>query len=252
MIVSSDSFLKPLPSWQVALSEEAIQKRPPNPVRKSASRPAQFPFAKDDIIFIPASLYPKKGQLTVAKLIDPKLLLKYNLTLVFAGKIYNQTYWEEVQSVLKAKGIKYEFLGFVKDRQEMFDWYARSRGLIHYVHDGPGPRVVYEALYANTPFFVSPKVTLDSRILPFGVRVNGESEDPVKEFNSKFEALLTTQWGDRLLFFARKHLTESAFDSLFERIECLHSIKKRERQSTTDSGDTTSISISTITSDSSL
>eukprot|EP01102_Stenamoeba_stenopodia_P019238 TRINITY_DN720_c0_g1_i1.p1 TRINITY_DN720_c0_g1~~TRINITY_DN720_c0_g1_i1.p1 ORF type:complete len:412 (-),score=66.05 TRINITY_DN720_c0_g1_i1:47-1282(-) len=226
MVVTSDSFLKPLPSWQIKLSEDAIRSRP------ATRRGSQFPFVKENIIFYPASLYEKKGQMTVAKLLDPKLFQRHNLTLVIAGKIYNESYWVEVQRVLIAKGIRFNYIGFVKDRRAMFDWYARSRGIIHYSTDGPGPRVVYEALYANTPYFVSPNVTLDSRILPFGVRVGqtAPGEDPSVEFNARFEELLNTNWSNRLLLFARKHLTESAFDSLFERIECLYEIKKRDQR----------------------
>jgi len=225
MILSSEAFLKPLPKKQIDLFEHYIAQHQQLP-----SNDSRFLFQKQNTLFYPATISENKGQLTFVKLLSSKLVKANNLTLVFAGNIFDQSYWNLVVSLLEAKGIPYVYKGFVSNRTELIDLYVQARALIHYsLILAPGPRVVYEALYGNTPFLISNVVQIDARIRSMGLAVERTPDDPIREsldLNNKLRQLLHQEWGDKMLSFARKHMSDNVFDPLFEQIECMVYTKK--------------------------
>jgi len=235
-VLSSETFLKPIQQKQLGYFEKAIKKR-----RKMASNTdddnlvgskSKSPFPKESFLFYPAVISENHGQLRFVKHIDPSVLKRHRTSLVFAGRPdgNDTVYWPEVQRLLDEKDIEYRYLGFV-DKETISDFYVRAKGVVSYsMIMAPGPRVIYEALYGNTPYFVSDYVKLDMRIRPLGmtVKINQTSEETERlEFNSKLDAFLSHDWGDEPIKFAKRYLTIGAFDALFEEIECFLAKKRR-------------------------
>jgi len=218
LILSSEAFLKPLQKQQIDLFEQYIAQR-------TASNDRRFLFEKENILFYPATISDHKGQLLFVDLLDSQLVKEHNLTLVFAGEISDQSYWNQVVSLLESKGIPHIYKGFISNRAELVHLYVQARAVINYASLlTPGPRVIYEALYGNTPFLISDRVQVDFRIRSMGLSVERNPKNKKLEsqdMNNKLQRLLRQEWGDKMLSFARKYMSDNAFDSLFEQIECM-------------------------------
>jgi len=218
LILSSEAFLKPLQKQQIDIFEHYIAQQMP-------SSDPRFPFEKKDILLYPATISDHKGQLVFVDLLDAQLIKEHNLTLVFAGAISDQSIWNQVRSLLESKGIPYIYKGFISNRTELIHLYVQARAIINYTtYLTPGPRVIYEALYGNTPFLISNLVQVDVRIRSMGLSVERNQKKKLlesKDMNNKLRQLLHQEWGDKMLSFARKHMGGNAFDPLFEQIECM-------------------------------
>eukprot|EP01102_Stenamoeba_stenopodia_P023272 TRINITY_DN9966_c0_g1_i1.p1 TRINITY_DN9966_c0_g1~~TRINITY_DN9966_c0_g1_i1.p1 ORF type:complete len:427 (+),score=80.80 TRINITY_DN9966_c0_g1_i1:150-1430(+) len=223
LVVATNSYLKPFPTTEIQAFDQLITQRKLIP-----DTTKQYPFKKDDLLFYPSSISWKKGQLRVAQLIDAELVNRFNLTIVFAGKLINESYWQQVQEVLNSKSIRYIYLGFVEDHLGMADLFIRSRVIVHYSEwVTTAPNMVYEGLFANTPFLVSDFVQLDPRVKMMGGVVERSALNATMEaisFNEKLESVLTQTWGSTPRAFAKKVLS---FESLFARIECLLAAKRK-------------------------
>jgi len=222
-IIHTDSLLKPLPEWQATLFEEEIYQRllkqqlssrDNSVVTKRNYKSMRVP--KEDYILYPATVATQKGQLEFAMALDPTILTRRNLTIVFAGAQVSE-YAEQVWSVLKQKGVSFEYKGFILDRKELATLYVGARGVILFSRSDPGPRVIYEALYGGCPYLIGEGVELDTRLDSFGMRL----ESPfMEDLNEKLEVFLSRDWGTASVDFARDELNEDrVMSKLFEKID---------------------------------
>jgi len=254
LLLHTDSLLKTIPESRIAEFEDKIQRRivtekkyrprsdhleiNGNNYAPTKETYREFIHTKDDILFYPGRIGVRKGQLLFAQRIDRELIHKHNLTVVFSGAKGELGYANETFSELEKKGIPYQYVGFI-DKGRMMDYYIRAkvngeflsvyssrshscfadnlvRVIVLLSYDDPGPRVLYEGLYGNTPFITLPSVTLgkdetpaisffqfliptecvvsfsnnsETRLEPFGRRLKNEQAD---DLNQVLEGSLTT------------------------------------------------------------
>lgn len=222
VLLHTDSFLKTIPEARILEFEEKIQRR--IVVEKKYQRPVdsddnkvaatviptnetyrEFIHTKDNILFYPGRIGFRKGQLLFAQKLDAELVARHNLTVVFAGIKGEEQYANNTFQELEKKGIPYEFVGFL-DKSRLMDYFIRAKVNVLLSFEDPGPRVLYEGLYGNTPFVTLPSVSLESRLEPFGRRLrNDEAED----LNQVLEEVLTRDWKNEPVQFAREYLHDS-------------------------------------------
>jgi len=208
------------------LADDAVLK-PPNPQFQRlleeawTARQERFPQkVKDRLLLFPADIRPLKGQvdfltgLLSEQAQNPAAVqrLKF-LTIVIAGKCDgNQTYCSEV--VEMSKRVSDE--GFVnivvadalKD-DELTQLYAASSGVVLYSRIDCNPRAVYEALWTDTPFFVTEQTRLPAAVQHLGYISDGNPSKLTEELADFVDFCQAGGYSGRPLEFARKHLAEA-------------------------------------------
>eukprot|EP01103_Thecamoeba_quadrilineata_P007763 TRINITY_DN17596_c0_g1_i1.p1 TRINITY_DN17596_c0_g1~~TRINITY_DN17596_c0_g1_i1.p1 ORF type:complete len:192 (-),score=30.86 TRINITY_DN17596_c0_g1_i1:119-694(-) len=173
------------------------------------------------ILLYPAQIIStRKAQTVVAKKIDPEVLAKYRCKLVFLGRFEENFSDSSLFTTLDSRKIPYEYLGFITNRSELIDLYVRARGVLMTSAEDSAPRVIFEGAFGNTPFLISPQVELSPSLDHLGVRLKSPELD---DLNEGIEKLLSTDWGNLPLDFARNHFNDTqaykpmfdTFDSLF-------------------------------------
>jgi len=226
LVVAAESYLKPFPLAEIQQIDQLVNAR--KLVLPDLTK--QYSFQKDNILFYPAVISRKKGQLDAAQLLDPALVSRFNLSLIFVGNVVNETYWQQVRDVLESKSIPYQYLGYLENQTVLNDLYVRSRVIVHYpTVPVPGPKMVYQGLFANTPFLTSDYAQLDFRIGSLGGAIVGKrsivnATVEMIEFNTKLEYVLTNTWSNAPRLLAKKLLS---FEGLFAKIDCLLSSKRK-------------------------
>eukprot|EP01102_Stenamoeba_stenopodia_P019539 TRINITY_DN7411_c0_g1_i1.p1 TRINITY_DN7411_c0_g1~~TRINITY_DN7411_c0_g1_i1.p1 ORF type:complete len:434 (-),score=66.72 TRINITY_DN7411_c0_g1_i1:154-1455(-) len=217
LILHTDSFLKPLPDWQIDIFERLIYERIQShrhDITRENYKSLRIP--KENYLLYPATVATQKGQLEFATAIDPVAWQRHNLTIVFVGQQIPE-YAEKVWDILRSKNIRFEYRGFLEERERLADLYVGARAVILFSRADPGPRVIYEALYGGCPYLVGHGVELDSRLSPFGMRLESVF---MEDLNEKLETFLSVDWGTAPVDFARAELTEArVMSNLFFKLD---------------------------------
>eukprot|EP01103_Thecamoeba_quadrilineata_P006862 TRINITY_DN165_c0_g2_i1.p1 TRINITY_DN165_c0_g2~~TRINITY_DN165_c0_g2_i1.p1 ORF type:complete len:416 (+),score=90.99 TRINITY_DN165_c0_g2_i1:160-1407(+) len=204
-LLHGNNFLKPVPSSMLLEYQKQIE------LTHYLDDSLEHQPRKDNILLCVGKMDDRVGQLSFARRVDPDLLGKHNLTIVFVGDKQND--YPQVKEILRQRKVLFRNEGFVK-RTRLIELFVRAKGIILTpVEKTRESSIIEEGLYGNTPFLVSPQVKLDKRLEPFGVRLENTQ---LQDLNAGLEKLLTEDWQDRPMRFARDKINESDF---FDRIE---------------------------------
>mmetsp|Transcript_5250 Transcript_5250/g.12639 ORF Transcript_5250/g.12639 Transcript_5250/m.12639 type:complete len:634 (-) Transcript_5250:60-1961(-) len=220
------------------LADDAVLK-PPNPQFQRlldeawALRQERFPEkVKDRLLLFPADIRPLKGQVdfltglllqqaqnsaAVQRLMQR---LKF-LTIVIAGRCDgNQTYCTEVVELSKQvnnEGVLNIVVADALKDEELTQLYAASAGVVLYSRIDCNPRAVYEALWTDTPFFVTGQTRLPAAVQHLGYISDGNPNKLAEELADFVDFCQAGGFSGRPLEFAQRHLTEAPiYESMVE------------------------------------
>ena len=126
------------------------------------------------VLAMPASLKPTKGQLRFVKAMTSSSASRALLRafhVVFYGRPESNEYERDLKGKLLAANVSYEITGFVAVK-ELHKGFCEADGVAVFPLHDRNPRVVYEALQALRPVFVSkeahvPRATTCAEIILF-------------------------------------------------------------------------------------
>lgn len=124
---------------------------------------------KESYLLYPAAFYKLKGQLKFAKRVSRRML--GGRKVIFCGSIKSQSYADECFSMLRRKGIDFEFLDKVS-KQELGDLYRKAALTLFFSSGDYNPRVFYESMACGTPCLLSKSVALAESLEPFASRTS--------------------------------------------------------------------------------
>jgi len=209
-VLSDDAVLKPPnPQFQRML-EEAWTSR----IRKSPQKP------KDRLLIFPAEIRPLKGQveflqgLVSTQAQNPASVQRLkSLTIVIAGRCDgNQTYCSEVVDLsnqVNEEGVMNIVVADALKDDELTQLYAASVGVVLYSRIDCNPRAVYEALWTDTPFFVTEQTRLSAAVQHLGYISDGNPSKLAEELADFVDFCEAGGFSGRPMEFARRHLAEA-------------------------------------------
>lgn len=206
------------------LPDDAILK-PPNPAFRKileeavAMRQARLQRPKDRLLLLPADIRPIKGQLDfLAGLVfegarRPSAVQRLRgLTLVVAGGCDgNQTYCAEVvamtQKINAEKLLNVVVADQLKD-EELAQLFTASLGVVLHPVIDCNPRVVYEGLLTDTPFFATESARLPAAVQHLGHVTDGDPGMVAERLADFVDLSEAGGFTGRARDFAQKHLNE--------------------------------------------
>ena len=113
------------------------------------------------------------------------------------------------------------YLGPVHPR-ELAIVYKQTLGTVVYASNDCNPRVIYESIIMDRPFFATTEAQLPPQIESFGHVIEFNAEDAGEELTLFVNALDKQMWGDRPRKFAETRLREPvAYGKVLDQIDKL-------------------------------
>ena len=100
-----------------------------------------------------------------------------------------------------------QFLG-VLTQEELALVYRNTLGTVLYSSNDCNPRILYESLLMNRPFFSTHETQIPANIQHLGHIIDYGAEDALEEFGLFVNAVDKSMWGERPRKFALEHLSE--------------------------------------------
>eukprot|EP00392_Amoebophrya_sp_AT5.2_P009896 g9927.t1 len=183
------------------------------------SRMLQFPRNKKALVY-PAALKPSKGQLAFLNMLykrnpgetpeqDENFLDGIHVYFV-GGCAGNVTYCSQTmnrcgQLLGKKAGVSCTFLNALSER-ELALVYKNVAGTVLYTNNDCNPRIMYESMLMNKPFFSTNQAQIPALMQHLGHLVDFDAEDVAEEFGLFVNALDKNMWGERPRKFALEQL----------------------------------------------
>jgi len=208
-VLPDDAILKPPnPSFRKTLDEAIMQRQ------RRLQRP------KDKLLIFPADIRPIKGQLDFLSGLlfegarKPSAVQRLRgLTIVVAGGCDgNQTYCNEVvtltQKINAEKLLNVVVADQLKD-EELAQLFTASLGIVLHSVIDCNPRVIYEGLVTDTPFYVTESTRLPPLVQHLGHVTDGDPAMVAERLADFVELCEAGGFTGRPREFARRHLTEA-------------------------------------------
>jgi hypothetical protein len=207
-VIADDSYLNP--------PNAAFMRQLSVAYRVQATKPG-----RERKLVYPAEVWAFKNQIGFLQAVSP-YLNEWNVSLVFLGDCGasssgNISYCQEFDRLVNRQSSRVSWVDAVVPDSELATHYASSLGVVLASQIDCNPRVLSEVLFTDTPFFVSPNVTLPSEIKRFG-RVGDDLVDSLALFIQ--EASSRRKWPiGSLREFAMSMITEDVqYAKIFESV----------------------------------